>query len=82
MYIAFRKNRRDLAKLMYSMGTFTADELVSRFREEKHGKDVSIDGEETIPAYLKHLAEIGVLALVNGKYYVDPAQLSGAPRKR
>ncbi len=61
----FEKNRELFAKLVYSTGEFTSEEIIEKFRDQRGGDDIAriaIDGKQTIGEYLQDLVEIGVLS--------------------
>lgn len=64
------ENRARLSRLIYSLGAFTEDELLYRFRQEQQG-DIVIDGGQTIRDYLRELASIGALTFEYDRYSVE-----------
>jgi hypothetical protein len=64
------RNRRRLVDLMYSMGSFTEEDLVEAFREQ-YGRMSTIDVQRTLRDYLGELTRIGVLRYQGGRYTVS-----------
>ncbi len=65
----FAEDRRRGARLIYSLGEFSEDELLERLRRE-NGDNLAIDPLETVSEYLRGLAELGVLTYNDGRYEV------------
>ncbi len=62
----FRKNRKDIGRLVRRMGSFTKRELVDEFGRDR--ESVLIDGQVTIGDYLEGLRYAGVLVCRAGVY--------------
>ncbi|MFL6293548.1 MAG: hypothetical protein ACJ759_21860, partial [Thermoanaerobaculia bacterium] len=64
------RNRRRLVDLIYSLDSFTPEELIDMFRKESGGS-VTIDVQHTLREYLNELSELGVLRFEHGRYSVE-----------
>lgn len=65
----FDENRKALADLIYQLGEFSYDELLTEFKNRNNG-DVAIDLFQTVKEYLEELVDIGRLRLLHGRYAI------------
>jgi hypothetical protein len=70
------ENREALMALIYSLGQFTALELVDQFRASRSGHSIAIDGSQTIGDLLSELVKRGILARSGGCYYTQSVYVS------
>ena len=64
------RNRRRLVDLMYTIDSFTEEDLVEACRKQ-YGRMSTIDVQRTLRDYLGELTRIGVLRCQNGLYTIS-----------
>lgn len=67
---ALTVNRRRLSDIIFDLETFTEQELLEEFSQDRNG-DIVIDGEQTVSEYLELLKDIGVLHYEDGRYSIS-----------
>jgi hypothetical protein len=65
----FDNNRQRFQELIWTLGTFTENEIIDRFIQSGSG-DTAIDTNQTIEDYLQQMVYIGVLKFEFGRYTV------------
>jgi hypothetical protein len=70
----YDESREKLSELIFSLKSFTEEELESRFREIR-GSKIEIGRKQTIHDYLDELRELGALSFEFGHYCVQDRTL-------